>query len=93
MTHDPRAPDGANWKVTGVEPDLLSRQRSRAGHGDPRTHGEQIGELLFIGRRTLEMHLGRARNKLGGRNKRELTAQTYDTRGEPQSASWLPRKR
>jgi DNA-binding CsgD family transcriptional regulator len=63
---------------------------------DMAIHGltaKQIGERLFIGRRTVETHLGRACEKLGVRTKRELIALTYDTRGEPQSGSWLPRTR
>jgi DNA-binding CsgD family transcriptional regulator len=54
---------------------------------------KQIGERLFIGRRTVETHLGRAREKLGVRTKRELIAQIYDTRGEPPTGSSLPRTR
>jgi DNA-binding CsgD family transcriptional regulator len=63
---------------------------------DMAIHGltaKQIGERLFIGRRTVETHLERARDKLGVRSKRELIAQTYDTSGEPQTAAWPPRKR
>jgi DNA-binding CsgD family transcriptional regulator len=63
---------------------------------DMAIHGltaEQIGERLFIGRRTVETHLGRACEKLGVRTKRELIALTYDTRGDPQSGSWPPRTR
>lgn len=38
----------------------------------------QIGERLFIGRRTVETHLGRAYSKLGVRTKRELIAGVFD---------------
>jgi len=47
----------------------------------------QIGERLFIGRRTVETHLERACGKLGVRNKRELIAWAFDTTTEPQSTS------
>jgi DNA-binding CsgD family transcriptional regulator len=63
---------------------------------DMAIHGltaKQIGERLFISRRTVETHLGRACDKLGVRTKRELIAQTYDTRGEPPIAVRLPRAR
>ena len=38
----------------------------------------QIGERLFIGRRTVESHLERAYGKLGVRSKREFLARTFD---------------
>jgi DNA-binding CsgD family transcriptional regulator len=38
----------------------------------------QIGERLYIGRRTVETHFGRAYSKLGGRTKRELIARAFD---------------
>ena len=47
----------------------------------------QIGERLFIGRRTVETHLERACGKLGVRTKRELIAWAFDAGGESQSAS------
>jgi DNA-binding CsgD family transcriptional regulator len=74
-------------------PGLTDRERQVL---DMAIHGltaKQIGERLFIGRRTVETHLGRARDKLGVRTKRDLIALTYDTRGEPQSGSQLPRTR
>ena len=63
---------------------------------DMAIHGltaKQIGERLFISRRTVETHLARARDKLGVRTKRDLIAQTYDTSGEPQTAARVPRTR
>jgi DNA-binding CsgD family transcriptional regulator len=48
---------------------------------DMAIHGltaKQIGERLYIGRRTVETHLGRAYGKLGARNKRELIARSFD---------------
>lgn len=39
---------------------------------------KQIGERLYIGRRTVETHLGRAYGKLGGPTKRELIARAFD---------------
>ena len=48
---------------------------------DMAIHGltaKQIGERLYIGRRTVETHLGRAYSKLGARNKRELIARSFD---------------
>jgi DNA-binding CsgD family transcriptional regulator len=56
---------------------------------DMAIHGltaKQIGERLYIGRRTVETHLGRAYGKLGARNKRELIAQSFD---DPQRAAPL----
>jgi DNA-binding CsgD family transcriptional regulator len=41
---------------------------------------KQIGERLYIGRRTVETHLGRAYGKLGARNKRELIGRSFDDR-------------
>lgn len=38
----------------------------------------QIGERLFIGRRTVESHLDRAYGKLGVRSKREFIARVFD---------------
>jgi DNA-binding CsgD family transcriptional regulator len=43
----------------------------------------QIGERLFIGRRTVETHLERACGKLGVRTKRELIAWAFDAGAEP----------
>jgi DNA-binding CsgD family transcriptional regulator len=63
---------------------------------DMTIHGltaKQIGERLFIGRRTVETHLGRAREKLGVRTKRDLIALTYDRREQPESGSRVPRGR
>lgn len=39
---------------------------------------KQIGERLFIGRRTVETHLARAYGKLGARTKSELIARLFD---------------
>lgn len=53
---------------------------------DMAVHGltaKQIGARLFISRRTVETHLGRARDKLGVRTKGELIALTYDRRDQP----------
>jgi DNA-binding CsgD family transcriptional regulator len=52
---------------------------------------KQIGERLFIGRRTVETHLERACSKLGVQTKRELIAKAFDTRAEPPSSSRLTR--
>jgi len=38
----------------------------------------QVGERLFIGRRTVESHLDRAYSKLGVRSKREFIARVFD---------------
>jgi len=48
---------------------------------DMAIHGltaKQIGERLYIGRRTVETHLGRAYGKLGARTKSELIARLFD---------------
>jgi DNA-binding CsgD family transcriptional regulator len=48
---------------------------------DMAIHGltaKQIGERLFIGRRTVETHLARAYGKLGARTKSELIARLFD---------------
>ena len=50
----------------------------------------QIGERLFIGRRTVETHLERACGKLGVRTKRELIAWAFDAGAEPRSTSQTP---
>jgi DNA-binding CsgD family transcriptional regulator len=39
---------------------------------------KQIGERLYIGRRTVETHLARAYGKLGASTKRELIARAFD---------------
>jgi DNA-binding CsgD family transcriptional regulator len=39
---------------------------------------KQIGERLYIGRRTVETHVARAYGKLGARTKSELIAQLFD---------------
>ena len=85
------------------EPNLTTKTLEASGLTDRERqvldmaiHGltaKQIGERLYISRRTVETHLGRARDKLGVRTKRELIAQTYDTRGETQTAVRLPRAR
>jgi DNA-binding CsgD family transcriptional regulator len=69
-------------------PKLLPPSPSAAGLTDRERqvldmaiHGltaKQIGERLYIGRRTVETHLGRAYGKLGVRNKRELIARSFD---------------
>ena len=48
---------------------------------------KQIGERLYIGRRTVETHLDRARDKLGVRTKRELIAWWYDSLDRPHAGS------
>jgi DNA-binding CsgD family transcriptional regulator len=40
----------------------------------------QIGERLFIGRRTVESHLDRAYGKLGVRSKRDFIARVFDSK-------------
>jgi DNA-binding CsgD family transcriptional regulator len=48
---------------------------------DMAIHGltaKQIGERLYIGRRTVETHLARAYGKLGARTKSELIARLFD---------------
>jgi DNA-binding CsgD family transcriptional regulator len=42
----------------------------------------QIGERLFIGRRTVESHLDRAYGKLGVRSKREFIARAFDSKAK-----------
>lgn len=74
-------------------PGLTDRERQVLLMAIQGLTAKQIGERLFIGRRTVETHLARARDKLGVRTKRELIAQTYDACGEPRFSSSLPRTR
>jgi DNA-binding CsgD family transcriptional regulator len=57
---------------------------------DMAMHGltaKQIGERLYIGRRTVETHLARAYGKLGGPTKSELIARAFDDTLRPSSPS------
>jgi DNA-binding CsgD family transcriptional regulator len=71
-------------------PGLTDRERQVLLMAIQGLTAKQIGERLFIGRRTVETHLARARDKLGARTKRELIARTYDARVEPRSGSSWP---
>ena len=76
-------PSPASLEASG----LTDRERQVV---DMTIHGltaTQIGERLFIGRRTVETHLERACGKLGVRTKRELIAWAFDAGAEPRSTS------
>ena len=78
----PPIPSPASLEASG----LTDRERQVV---DMTIHGltaTQIGERLFIGRRTVETHLERACGKLGVRTKRELIAWAFDAGAEPRSS-------
>jgi DNA-binding CsgD family transcriptional regulator len=75
----PRIPSPASLEASG----LTDRERQVVDMTIRGLTATQIGERLFIGRRTVESHLERACGKLGVRTKRDLIAWAFDAGGEP----------